>query len=267
MAIIVQTVADLLADPEATRPPLRICFTVDEEVGRGVDALDLERLDAKVAYTIDGGGVGTFSFETFHAAEARISVAGVGVHPGYAKDVMANAVTIVSRLLAGLPAGEAPETTVEREGYFCPHEVEGDVTRAQARILLRDFDAAGLERRKAFVEQLAAVARLEHPRAKIEVEIRDNYRNMRDYIERTDRRVIDFAFRAAEEMGIDLEEELVRGGTDGSRLSEMGLPTPNVFTGGHDFHSRFEWNTVQNLEAALDYVKGLVGYWGRHGGD
>ncbi len=267
VAIIMQAVADLLAEPQRPRPLLKVCFTVDEEIGRGVDELDLEKLGVEVAYTIDGGGVGTFSYETFNAAEAVIRVQGVGVHPGYAKDVMANATTIVAEILAALPAGEAPETTAHREGYFCPHLVEGDVTQAEARILLRDFTADGLDRRKQLVEQLAAAAALKHPRARIQVEIEDNYRNMREYIETKDDRAISFAFSAAEELGIELREELVRGGTDGSRLSEMGLPTPNVFTGGHDFHSCFEWNTVQNLEAALAYVKALVEYWGRHGGE
>jgi tripeptide aminopeptidase len=267
VAIIMQTVTDLLADPEQPRPELRICFTVDEEIGRGVDALDLERLGADVAYTIDGGGRGTFSYETFNAAEATLRVQGVGVHPGYAKDVMANATTILAELLANIPAGEAPETTDDREGYFCPHQIEGDVTAAEAKVLLRDFTWEGLDRRKRLIEQLVATAAIKHPRAEVEVTIEDNYRNMRDYIEQSDPRAISFAFAAAREQGFELVDELVRGGTDGSRLSELGLPTPNVFTGGYDFHSRFEWNTVQNLSAALDYVKGLVSYWARHGGE
>jgi len=267
VAVIMQTVADLVADPELPRPALAICFTVDEEIGRGVDKIDLERLGADVAYTIDGGAVGTFSFETFNAAEATIRVRGVGVHPGYAKGVMANAATILSGILAALPAAETPEATSGREGYFFPHEIGGNVTAATARVLLRDFAADGLERRKRLVEELARGAAGAHPRADVEVEITDSYRNMREYIERTDPRAIAFAFAAAESLGIELTAELVRGGTDGSRLSEMGLPTPNVFTGGHDFHSRFEWNTVQNLEASLAYVKALVGYWARHGGE
>lgn len=267
VAIIMQTVADLLARPEQARPELRICFTVDEEIGRGVDKLDLERLDAEVAYTIDGGGVGTFSYETFNAAEAVLAVEGVGVHPGYAKDVMANATTIAAEILAALPSDEAPETTSEREGYFCAHQFSGDVTAAEARVLLRDFTSEGLDRRKRLLEQLVDVAATRHPRAQIKLTITDNYRNMRQYIESTDPRAISFAFAAAEEMGVGLVDELVRGGTDGSRLSEMGLPTPNVFTGGQDFHSRFEWNSVQNLEASLAYVKGLVAYWAEHGGE
>jgi tripeptide aminopeptidase len=265
VAIIMQAVEDLLGQPDQPRPELRICFTVDEEIGRGVDKLDLERLDAEVAYTIDGGGVGTFSYETFNAAEALLEVQGVGVHPGYAKGVMANATAIVAEILAALPSHEAPETTCEREGYFCAHQVSGDITAAEARVLLRDFTGEGIDRRKRLLEQLVGAARTLHPRAQIQLTITDNYRNMRQYIESTDPRAISFAFAAAKEMGVELVDELVRGGTDGSRLSEMGLPTPNVFTGGHDFHSRFEWNSVQNLEASLGYVKGLVAYWAEHG--
>jgi tripeptide aminopeptidase len=266
VAIIMQLVEDLLAEPDHPRPPLRICFTVDEEIGRGVDKLDLDRLAADVAYTIDGAGTGTLSYETFNAAEAVIEVTGVNVHPGYAKGVMANAVTILAGILAQLPPGEAPETTADREGYWCPIEMSGTVSAARAKMILRDFTTEGLARRKELVTRLVEAARLTHPRAIIELTVTDQYKNMKEYIEATDQRVVTFAFAAAEEMGIELETDLVRGGTDGSRLSELGLPTPNVFNGGHDYHSRFEWNTVQNLELSLAYLRQLVGYWARRGG-
>lgn len=267
VAIVMQTVEDLLADGSRPRPPLAICFTVDEEIGRGVDHLDYERLGAEVAYTIDGGAVGRVSFETFHAAEARLTVRGTNVHPGYAKDVMVNALTILAEILQGLPDAERPETTADREGYFCPYEASATVSESTARVLLRDFEEEGMERRKALVRALVEAARIRHPKARIELDLVDQYKNMRSYIEAKDPRAVSFAFAAAEELGIPLESELVRGGTDGSRMSEAGLPTPNVFTGGHDFHSRFEWNTVQNLDAALAYVEALVGYWGEHGAD
>ncbi len=266
VAVIMQLVEDLLADADHPRPSLRICFTVDEEIGRGVDKLDLERLGADVAYTVDGSTVGELDVSTFNAAEATLRVAGVNVHPGYAKDVMANAGVILSDILSALPSSEAPETTAGDEGYFCPYRLSGDVSHAEASILLRDFTDAGMARRKALVEQLAAAARLKHPRATITVEITDSYKNMRSYIEDVDPRAIRFAFDAAREMGLELSEQQVRGGTDGSRLSELGLPTPNIFTGGHDYHSRFEWNTVQNLEISLAYVKQLVRTWAEHGG-
>jgi len=266
-AVIMQLVEDLLAKPSMPRPPVRICFTVDEEIGCGVDKLDLERLGAEVAYTIDGSGTGTLSYETFNAAQAAIEVSGINVHPGYAKDVMANATTILAGILSRLPAAEAPETTENREGYYCALELSGSISLARTKILLRDFTSEGLERRKQRIEELAEEARQAHPRATIEVEVTDQYKNMKSYIEATDPRTVSFAFAAAEEMGIEIETELVRGGTDGSRLSEMGLPTPNVFNGGYDYHSRFEWNTVQNLEASLAYLERLVRYWAEHGNE
>jgi tripeptide aminopeptidase len=265
VAVIMQLVEDLLADAGRPRPPIRICFTVDEEIGRGVDKLDLERLGADVAYTIDGSGTGTLSFETFNAAEAVIRVKGVNLHPGYATGVMVNAVTILATLLARLPATEAPDTTRDREGYWCAFESSGTISEAKAKIILRDFSWDGLTRRKEFVSGLVEAARLEHPGAVIELETTDQYKNMRSYIEEKDPRAVRYAFAAAEEMGIEMEEHLVRGGTDGSRMSEMGLPTPNVFNGGYDYHSRFEWNTVQNLELSLEYLGRLVEYWAVHG--
>ncbi len=266
VAIIMQLAEDLLAEPEWPRPELRFCFTVDEEIGRGVDKLDLERLGADVAYTIDGGTVGHFDTETFNAAEAKLIVHGVMVHPGTAKGVMANAAVIASEIMVALPSHEAPETTQGREGYFCVYQLSGGVTRTEARILLRDFETEGLERRKRMLRQLVEVARIKYPRATLELEIEDNYKNMKSYIAEQDPRTISLAFDAAREMGLELEEQSVRGGTDGSRLSELGLPTPNIFTGGHDYHSRFEWNTVQNLEASLGFVKQLVRTWAEKGG-
>ena len=265
VAIIMQCAADL-AGTDTPRPPVRICFTVDEEIGRGVDALDVGRLGADVAYTLDGSGTDTVYAETFFAAEATISVAGVGVHPGYAKDRMANAGRILAQIVAALPDDEAPETTEGREGYFHPHTWRAaDVETATVKVLLRDFDADGLQRRKTLLRSIVDTARTRFPRADVSLSIKDQYENMHEHIRRTDPRVVSFAHAAAAEMGIDLHDDVVRGGTDGARLSEQGLPTPNVFTGGRDFHSRFEWNTVQNLERALDYTKTLVRYWGEHG--
>ncbi len=264
VAIIMQVVEDLLADPEHPRPSLRICFTVDEEIGRGVDKLDFEKLAADVAYTVDGGDVGDLDVATFNAVEATVRVEGLNVHPGTAKGVMVNAGMILCEILTALPASETPETTDGEEGYFCAYEIRGAITGAEAKLLLRDFTAEGMERRKRLLRQAAEVARIRHPGATVEVELQGQYKNMRDYIEETDPRAIEFAEAAAREMGIEVRLQSVRGGTDGSRMSEEGLPTPNIFTGGHDYHSRFEWNTVQNLETSVAYVKHLVRYWAEH---
>jgi tripeptide aminopeptidase len=267
VAILMQLAEDLAADA-GPRPEIRFCFTIDEEIGRGVDHLDRTRFGAQVAYTIDGGGSRTLYAETFNAAEATVRVRGVNVHPGYAKDIMANAVRIVAEMIARLPGDESPEQTEERQGYFYPHAItKGETGSAEARILLRDFDGDGLARRKEALRRLVEELQTRHPRACIALDIRDQYRNMLEYIRQSDPRAIDFAVEAARRMGFEPQLELVRGGTDGARLSEMGIPTPNVFTGGHDFHSRFEWNTVQNLELALSYTRMLVRQWGEHGAD
>ena len=266
VAVLMQLAADLVADASLPRPCIRLCFTIDEEIGRGVDHLDLERLGADVAYTIDGAGTDTISTETFNAAEAVLQITGTMVHPGYAKDIMVNAATILVELLAELPAGEAPETTEDREGYFYLSTIqESNASIAGASFILRDFDAKGLERRKQFLQQLVERYRLRFPRAHFELEIRDQYRNMRAYIAESDERAVTFAYHAAEPMGMKLTEQLVRGGTDGARLSELGLPTPNIFNGGHDYHSCFEWNSVQNLERSLRYLTALVEYWATNG--
>jgi tripeptide aminopeptidase len=265
VAVLMQLAEDLIHD-HALRPTIRLCFTIDEEIGRGVDALDLDVLGAQIAYTLDGSSTDTISTETFNAAEARITIQGVMVHPGYAKGVMVNAVRILGELIAALPASETPETTDGREGYIHAHTITaGDATEAQVQLIIRDFTDDGLERRKALVQAIVDGLRLKHPGATITLDLKDQYKNMRSYIEETDLRAESFAIEAASEMGIALKSEIVRGGTDGSRLSERGLPTPNIFNGGHDYHSRFEWNTVQNLEHTLAYTKVLVRYWGEHG--
>ncbi len=266
VAILMQLAEDLLRNPDLPRPTLRICFTIDEEIGRGVDHLDLKKLGVDVAYTLDGSDVDTVYAETFNAAEAIIRVKGVMVHPGYAKNVMVNAVRILAEMIAALPQAEAPETTEDREGYIHPHNISaGDATSAEALFILRDFSWEGLERRKNYMRALTDLFRLRYPKAEITLDIRDQYKNMRSYIEEKDRRVLDFLFETARTMGFELGLEVIRGGTDGSRLSEMGIPTPNIFDGGHDYHSRFEWNTVQNLERSLAFTTALVGYWAEHG--
>jgi tripeptide aminopeptidase len=266
VAIIMQSIEEILRS-DTPRPELCVLFTVDEEVGRGVDHVDLERFGAEVAYTVDGGGVGGIYAETFNASEAVVTVRGVSVHPGYAYGVLVNAVSIIAEIVAGLPRDEAPDTTRHREGYFFPHTIShGDVSRASVQILLRDFEEAGLARRKTLVTRLARQAMRRHPGASIDVEFRDSYRNMRTYIAERDERVVSFAMEVARQQGIRADLRIVRGGTDGARLSELGIPTPNLFTGGHDFHSRFEWNTVQNLETAQRYLVSLIAHWAAHCG-
>ena len=263
VAILMQLAEDLLQDDGQARPQIRLCFTIDEEIGRGVDYLDLNTFGAHVAYTIDGSGTDALFTETFNAVEATIAVKGIMVHPGYAKGVMANSVRILSEIIAALPAQEAPEHTDEREGYIHPHTFsKSDASMATSTLILRDFSVDGMESKKLYLQSLIQFFRVKYPNASISLEFKEQYRNMRSYIEEKDPRTVSLAHRAAETMGIQLAERVIRGGTDGARLSELGIPTPNVFNGGHDYHSKFEWNTVQNLEFSLDFVKHLVYQWG-----
>ncbi len=262
VAILMQLAEDLLADTTSPRPPIRLCFTVDEEIGRGVDKLDRARFNAEVAYTIDGSGMYTVFAETFNAVEATVRVAGRGVHPGYAKGIMVNASRILCEMMASLPSAETPEHTDEREGYIHLHGLHaGDVEAASAHLILRDFSDDGMARRRRLLECLVDRYRVQYPTARIELELREQYKNMRAYIDAHDPRAVSLAFTAAERAGITLREEVVRGGTDGARLSEQGIPTPNLFNGGHDYHSCFEWNTVQNLVESLRYLVVLLGVW------
>ncbi|MEM1094041.1 MAG: peptidase T [Bacteroidota bacterium] len=264
VAVLMQWAADMRHD-DAPRPTVRLCFTVDEEIGRGVDHLDLDVFGADIAYTLDGSDIDTLFYETFNAAGATLTVEGVMVHPGYAKGLMVNAVRILAQLLAALPPDEAPETTVDREGYIHPHTLSaGDATHAEAYLILRDFSTDGLNRRKAYLRDLVQLFQTRYPKATIRLSIEDQYKNMRAYIEATDPRAITVAQDAAEQLGITLTSPVIRGGTDGARLSELGIPTPNVFNGGHDYHSLFEWNTVQNLERSLAFTTSLLHAWSQH---
>ncbi len=273
VAVLMQLAADLVAaeadavergERPAARPELRLLFTPDEEVGRGTDKLDLERWGADLAYTVDGGAVDTLNVETFNAAEAVVTFEGRGVHPGYAEGVMVNAVRAAAAFVAALADEPAPETTGGREGYLHPHTVGGTAERATVRVLLRDFSDNGMEDKRQRVRQRAAAAG-ERWGAGVSVEAEESYRNMKAHIESVDPRAVTVAVEAARAMGFEPALAPVRGGTDGARLSEKGVPTPNVFTGGHDFHSVFEWNTVQNLERTLAYVGALVRQWGAAG--
>ena len=272
VAVIVQLAADLLASDAAARaagrapaarPTLRLLFTPDEEIGRGADPVDLARLAAHVGYTLDGSGTDRLNAETFNAAEAVVTVEGVGVHPGYAKGILVNALRVAAHVVALLPAGEAPETTDGRDGFCHPHTLTGEAERASLRILLRDFSDDGLARRRDIVRDAAARAEAAFPGSRVSVEIRESYRNMAAHIDAVDPRAVAVALGAAQALGFEMALEPVRGGTDGARLSERGLPTPNVFTGGHAFHSRREWNTVQNLARSLAYTHALVAAWAR----
>jgi tripeptide aminopeptidase len=252
-AEIMAAVAYLQRNPDVPRGPVKIAFTPDEEIGRGVDNFDLERFGADVAYTLDGSTAGEVQEETFSALEARVKFRGRAVHPGYAKDIMVNAIRLASAFVAGLPAERSPERTEDREGFIHPTRIEGDAENVEVRLIIRDHDESKLEEHAEIVRRVAA----EHGG---EVELRRQYRNMKEYIERVPQ-AIALADEAVRRAGLEPIHKVVRGGTDGSRLSELGLPTPNVFTGGQQAHSQREWICVADMGSAAETIVHLVRLW------
>lgn len=263
VAEITAAVAYLAAHPELPRPPLRVCFTPDEEIGEGATLFDIERFGAVCAYTLDGSEIGELQDETFSALEATVVVEGIDVHPGFATGKLVNALRIAARIVAALPRDTlTPETTSGREGFIHPYEFSGSAARATMRAIVRDFDDDALEEHVALLRRVARDIGASEPRARIEVSTRPQYRNMRRYLERVPQ-VIDAAEAAIEAEGLQARRTLIRGGTDGSRLSEMGLPTPNLFTGGHEYHSVREWASLHDMASAAATVVRLAEVWTR----
>jgi tripeptide aminopeptidase len=262
VAEIMAAVAHLAAHPELPRPTLRIGFTPDEEIGQGASRFDIERFGAVCAYTMDGSTVGELQDETFTGAEAIITIHGVDVHPGFATGKLVNAARLAGLVLASLPAGLTPEATSGRQGFIHPYEVTGTAGRAVIRAIVRDFDEDLLERHIALLRATAEEVVGREPRARLEVDVRRQYPNMRSHIEPFPE-VVEAAERAIRDEGIEPLRTPIRGGTDGSLLSEMGLPTPNVFTGGHEYHSVREWASVQDMAAAAATIVHLAEVWSR----
>jgi tripeptide aminopeptidase len=261
VAEIMTAAAYLVAHPEIAHGRIRICFTVDEEIGRGVDRLDLERLGADVAYTLDGSTAGEVQEETFSAKSAQVTFTGREIHPGDAKGVLVNAIKAAADFVASLPRdGRAPETTEEREGFVHPLHFDGATERARVELILRDFDEAVLEEHEALVRRLADEAAARWPGSSVAVDVRWQYKNLREYLAK-EPRAVPFAEEAVRRAGLEPKKTPIRGGTDGSRLSELGLPTPNIFTGGHGYHSRREWVSVPDMGAAVATIVHLVQIW------
>jgi tripeptide aminopeptidase len=260
VAAIVAAVEHLIAHPEIPHGRLRICFTPDEEIGRGADRFDVARFGAACAYTLDGGSVGELEYESFSADVLRVTFVGFNTHPGYAKGRMVNAIKAAARFVERLPARRlSPETTDGYDGYVHPYQMEVSVDRTTVRVLLRDFVTSGLRDQQALLEALARTVAVE-TRTTVEFEVREQYRNMRDVLDQHPD-VVERAREAIRRAGLMPIEKPIRGGTDGSRLSFMGLPTPNLFAGEHNFHSRLEWTSRQDLEAAVGVVVELARIW------
>lgn len=265
LAVIVEAAAYLMAHPEVAHGPVRVCFTCDEEIGHGVDHLDLKKLGAHVAYTLDGGGAGEIDTETFSADLAVVTVRGVNIHPSIGKGRMVNAVRLAGTFLDRLPRQVlAPEATAEREGFLHPYRVEGGVAEVTLRVLLRDFDTPRLRDKEALLRQVAATVAAEYARAAIDVKVTPQYRNMAEGLGK-EPRAVPFAEEAMRRAGLEPKKTIVRGGTDGSRLTELGLPTPNLSTGEHNPHSPLEWTCLEEMETAARVLVELARVWGKKG--
>jgi tripeptide aminopeptidase len=262
VAEIMTAVAYLAAHPELPRPTIRVGFTPDEEVGQGGHRVSLDEFGADCAYTLDGSDLGGLQDETFSADEATLTVTGVDIHPGTATGKMVNALRIAAEIVAALPTDRlTPETTSGREGFLHPFEITGSAGQASVVFILRDFDDDGLRSHAELLRRTADEVAAREPRARVEVEIREQYRNMREALDRVPD-VVAAGEAAIRAEGIEPVKEAIRGGTDGSILTERGLPTPNLFTGGHEFHSPREWASLQEMSAAAAMIVRLAGIWG-----
>jgi tripeptide aminopeptidase len=260
LAIIMTAVQQLMKDGTIAHGDVKIAFTPDEEVGAGTKFFNINEFGAKFAYTVDGDTTGELNKETFSANTAIVTVHGRDIHPGSAKNIMINSIRVLSDVIARLPKDVAPETTEGYEPYIHPYVLEGGVAKSSVKILFRDFKTEGLDDLKRRLEKIIAEVQLLHPKAAIELKIVESYRNMREGVEK-DRRVIDYLWEATERSGLKPKWEPIRGGTDGSRLTADGLPTPNIFTGGANYHSKTEWVSVYGMEKSVETVLNLVQVW------
>ena len=262
VAVIMETAAWLVEHPEIAHGPVRILLTCDEEIGRGVDHVDLQRLGADVCYTLDGQGANEIDYETFSADLAIVTFRGINIHPSIAKDEMVNAIRATGDFINRLPKDElAPEVTCEREGFIHPYQIGGGVAEVTLKVLLRDFDTDALSEQAHVLRATACLVEEEYPGTTIDVEVKKQYRNMADGLEE-EPRAVDFARQAHEQLGRQPRLTIVRGGTDGSQLTELGLPTPNLSTGQHRIHSPLEWACLDEMVSACEVLVELLQIWG-----
>lgn len=261
VAEIMAAVEWLVSHPEIPHGTVRIAFTPDEEIGRGADRFDVERFGAACAYTLDGGSRGELEYESFSADLFTATFIGFNTHPGYARGRMSNSIRVAADFIAALPRKDmTPETTEGYDGYVHAYSVDASVDRTTVKVLIRDFITGELGTKRAMLEHLASQAAAAHPGCRLETALTEQYRNMREVLDRHPD-VVERAREAMRRAGIEPIERPIRGGTDGSRLSFMGLPTPNLFAGEHDFHSRLEWVSVQDMEKAVDVIVELCRVW------
>ena len=261
LAEIMDAAQFLIANPQIKHGAIKILFTPDEEIGRGVDKADLKKLGADFAYTIDGETAGNIEDETFSADSATISIEGVSTHPGFAKGKMEHAIKIAAAIVERLPKTTcSPETTEGKQGFLHPIGISGALENATLSLIVRDFADEGLKEKEALLESIVQDVMKEFPRSTCRLEFKQQYRNMKQVIDRHPE-IIDNAMEAVRRTGLTPVKTSIRGGTDGSRLSFMGLPCPNIFAGEHAFHSRLEWVSVQDMEKAMQTIVHLAMIW------
>jgi len=253
VAAIVSAMEYLIKHPEVRHGKIRVGFTPDEEIGEGADLFNVEKFGAEFAYTIDGGEIGELEYENFNAAMAKVTAHGRNVHPGYARGKMRNSIRIANQLIAMLPRHETPEHSDGYEGFYHLMSFNGDVEKTEMQFLIRDFKRDRFEDRKKEMEHLVRKVNHEFGEGAMDLDIKDQYYNMREKIEPV-KYIVDLAEQAMKDVGVVPKIKPIRGGTDGARLAFMGLPTPNIFAGGHNFHGRFEFLPVPSLEKAMEVV-------------
>lgn len=249
---IVTAMEYLVNHPEIKHGKIRIGFTPDEEIGRGAHKFDVEKFGADWAYTMDGSQVGELEYENFNAAHALVKVRGKSVHPGLAKDKMVNAINILNEFASELPAGETPQNTSGREGFFHVYKMTGEIENAEMELIIRDHDRVLFEQRKEFLKELAQKINRKYPDS-LDLDMKDQYFNMKEKLEPVFH-VVEIAREAMESLGITPIIKPIRGGTDGSQLSYMGLPCPNIFAGGHNFHGKYEYVPVESMKKAVEVI-------------
>ena len=261
VAEIMDAAQFLVRNPQVKHGTIKILFTPDEEIGRGVDKVDLKKLGADFAYTIDGESAGQIEDETFSADAATIIIQGVSTHPGFAKGKMEHAIKIAAGIVERLPKHTcSPETTEGKEGFLHPIGISGALEQTTIGFIVRDFTVAGLKEKEALLERIVKDVMKDYPRSTYRMEVKEQYRNMKEIIDRHPE-TVDYAVEAIRRAGLTPERSSIRGGTDGSRLSFMGLPCPNIFAGEHAFHSRLEWVSRQDMEKAAETIVHLAMIW------
>lgn len=261
----IMTMVDILKkNPQIKHGTIAVAFTPDEEVGGGIEKFDIEAFGAKFAYTVDGGELGEISTETWGAKTANVTFKGQSTHPGYAKGIMVNSMYAAAYYLTLFPRDMLPETTEKRVGFVHPYDSKLDIEESSIKILLRDFDISGLDQKEAMLRNMAAITQLRYPDVKIDVQVRENYKNMKEVLKDYPQ-LADFAFEASTKAGVKPFLKPIRGGTDGARLTFRGLPTPNLYTGGYNFHGKLEFNSRKGLEKSTEMLVNLVQIYAEKG--